>query len=165
MTGPEREMINHVPTIEVPAHDLHRLLLAFRAAIESGAKPDGWAHAADWDWSFERLSDILDAQRIASGHQADPRTRCQHTSAYTWPPVNGPAQWICIRASKGSAERHLVIEDARRHPLGRAVCGFRFADEDIVKRPRAAYRPCGLCEREQRLQGIEVQVSVLGGPT
>ena len=147
-------MTGNRQTVEVPAHDLHRLLLAFRMAVTEGPPSDGWTHAADW--SFERLADILDSYYASiPGHGIDPRTRCQHNSAYKWPSITGPARWIYVR----TRERHLIIHDQHRAHLGlyRALCGFRIAEEDIVKRPRAEYRPCEVCEREQRMQGVDIE--------
>jgi hypothetical protein len=146
-------MTGEKATVEVPAHDLHRLLLAFRIAIASGAKPGGWTHAADWDLSFERLADILDTHHAATGITPDRRTRCQRTSVYNWPDITGQPRPVHVRSPR---QRHLAVPGTYR-----ALCGFRFTAADIVGRPGAAYRACQECERERRLQDLTTEPSRL----
>lgn len=160
-------MTSHAATVEVPAHDLHRLLLSFRAALESGKFPPGtWMHAVDYDWSFERLADILDQYRAANGWHLDPRTRCQRTAVYQWPDASAPARWVSVRGgSHGGRARHLTAGTHAADPgrdglTQRALCGFRFTVADVVKKPSAVYRPCEVCERERQLQGVAVEEPV-----
>jgi hypothetical protein len=78
--------VNETATVEVSVADLHRLLLAFRAALTSGALPPGtWIHAEDWDWSFE----------------------------YAWPDIDGPARWVNIRDSGQARGQHLTTGSGR----------------------------------------------------
>lgn len=143
--------------VTVSAHDLHRLLLQFRAELERrGARPGGWHHAGDWDESFERLADVIDARLLAKGGGRDTRTRCHHDSpVYVWPD-DSSVTWVSLR--RGSAHtsarlRHLVPQG---DPVRRwkTLCGFHFIEEDLVKRPGSLYPQCETCEREQWLRGI-----------
>lgn len=150
-------------TVTVSAHDLHRLLLQFRAEVERGAREPGtWQHAVDYDRSFERLADAIDARYAAMGQEPDPRTRCNHENlVYAWPDNSLPFAWVSIR--NGSADgqtsgrlRHLVPHgDPARE--WKALCGFRFVAEDVARRPSSPYPDCGVCLRERRLCGIPVQ--------
>ena len=138
--------------VKVSAHDLHRLLLEFRAQLKHGDhRPAGyWHHAVDYDKSFERLADIIDARLIAAGLGPDSRTRCQHDNpVYGWPDGPVAVTWVNIRSPR---LRHLAGGEDRLQRF-KALCGLTFVDEDMVDRPSAPYQRCDVCLREQRLRG------------
>lgn len=146
-------------TVKVLAHDLHRLLLEFRAQVERGDRPPGgrrggWHHAVDYDKSFERLADTIDVHLKAAGCPPDPRTRCQHDNpVYSWPESPRSVAWINVSAGPVSGDtgprlRHLAASDT--FTRFKALCGFTFVNEDIAG-PDAGYRRCGVCVREQQL--------------
>lgn len=153
-------------TVRVQVHDLHRLLLEFRRQLERGSKTahsyrGSWQHAVDYDNSFERLADLVDAHLVAAGCEPDPRTRCNHDNpVYTWPEDSGPVAWVSVTAGSidgwtGPRLQHLAREaDARGQ--WKALCGFTFHEDDIATDPRPGYRRCGVCKREQRLRGVSV---------
>jgi hypothetical protein len=160
-----------IDTVKVSAHDLHRLLLEFRAQIERGKHAPGgylggWHHAVDYDRSFERLADIVDAHLVAAGDEPDPRTRCQQDNpVYRWPDSPQSVTWTDVESGAiigdaGPRLRHLAAADGR----GRftTLCGFTFVDEDIAE-PGVSYRRCGVCVREQRLRGNVNVVEREGG--
>jgi len=47
-------------TVRVGQHDLARLLLMFRSLVRD-QEPGSWEHMRDYDLSFERLADAMDA--------------------------------------------------------------------------------------------------------
>ncbi|MFJ8856757.1 hypothetical protein [Streptomyces sp. NPDC102437] len=69
-------------TVRVGHHDLARLLLMFRSLM-SDQKPGAWDHMTDYDLSFERLADAVDAgSQILCGERwqgPDLRMRCTTT--------------------------------------------------------------------------------------
>jgi hypothetical protein len=129
----------------VRAHDLARLLLEFRSLqLTSG---QDWSHMHDYDISFERLADVLDAHG-----RPDPRLRCGHQSAVKWPKAPG-AGWYDIRvASDAAPARHRHLATARGDGFYDAFCGFWFAAGDIVRSPGTPYPNCPVCLRDQRLR-------------
>jgi hypothetical protein len=133
--------------VVVRAHDIARLLLEFRSLqLTSG---QDWSHMRDYDVSFERLADILDAHG-----KPDPRLRCGHQSAVEWPKGKADATWYNIRdASDAAPARHRHFATPRRGGgFYDAFCGFWFVDDDIVRKPTAPYPDCPVCLREQRLR-------------
>ena len=148
-------------TVRVDAHDLHRLLLEFRAQLERHERPvsyrGGWQHACDYDKSFERLADIIDANLATDGDGPDPRTRCRRDlPVYDWPEDPGPLAWVHVTAGSMDGQtrprlRHLVpAEGPRRY---RTLCGFRFATEDVAT-SGGRYPRCVVCARERRVRGL-----------
>ncbi|MFF9022498.1 hypothetical protein [Streptomyces eurythermus] len=76
-------------TLRVGRHDLERLLLEFRKLARK-QEPGSWDHMNDYDLSFERLADAVDAatalRRGSRWEGPDLRMRCSTTEAvYTWP--------------------------------------------------------------------------------
>ncbi|MEV6029390.1 hypothetical protein [Streptomyces sp. NPDC052036] len=76
-------------TLRVGRHDLERLLLEFRALVGK-QEPGSWSHMKDYDLSFERLADAVDAaaqaRQGARWKGPDLRMRCTSTEAvYDWP--------------------------------------------------------------------------------
>lgn len=130
----------------VRAHDLARLLLEFRALqLTSGQE---WSHMHDYDISFERLADVLDAHG-----EPDPRLRCGHHSAVEWPEDDPAASWYDIRDVSDTAPvRHRHLAAARGGGFYDAFCGFWFAADDIVRSPSTPYPECPVCLRERRLR-------------
>jgi hypothetical protein len=133
--------------VVVRAHDLARLLFTFRELQRTSQ--DRWIHMRDYDTSFERLADVLDAHG-----KPDPRRRCGHQPSITWPRERRNATWYNIRDSSYEAparHRHLAAE----RPDGGfydAYCGFWFVTDDIVRKPSQPYPDCPVCLREQRLR-------------
>jgi hypothetical protein len=153
-------------TVRVPARDLHRLLLEFRAQVERGNREPGgylggWHHGVDYDRAFERLADVVDAYLATGGEGPDPRTRCQHDNpVYVWPATPPPMEWINVEAGSiagdiGPRLRHLAAADGSTWRW-KTLCGFTFADDDIPERPEVPYRRCGVCAREQQLRSVVV---------
>lgn len=128
------------------AHDLARLLLEFRSLQLTSAQD--WSRMHDYDISFERLADVLDAHG-----RPDPRLRCGHQSAVEWPEHAPDADWYNIRdASDNAPARHRHLAAARGGGFYDAFCGFWFAADDIVRSPGTPYPDCPVCLREQRLR-------------
>jgi hypothetical protein len=76
-------------TVRVGQHDLARLLLMSRSLMRE-QEPGGWDHMKDYDLSFERLADAVDAatkaRQGASWEGPDLRMRCTTTEpVYDWP--------------------------------------------------------------------------------
>jgi len=155
-------------TVRVQVRDLHRLLLEFRAQLERSRGPvsykGGWHHGVDYDRSFERLADIIDACLAAGGCEPDPRTRCQHGRIYRWPADPESVTWVNVSAGSFAGDidprlRHLAAPGdqlAGAHESYTALCGFTFVGEDIAS---IGYRRCGVCVRERRLRGVPIAVS------
>ncbi|MCL3998219.1 hypothetical protein [Streptomyces lavenduligriseus] len=120
-------------TLRVGRHDLERLLLEFRKLARK-QEPGSWDHMNDYDLSFERLADAVDAatalRRGSRWEGPDLRMRCTTTEAvYTWPkgaPYDGgtPVTWNV--PGYGS---HATSTDPRR-PLPKALCGFSWSKEE-----------------------------------
>lgn len=113
-------------TVRVGQHDLARLLLMFRTLMRE-QRPGRWRHMNDFDLSFERLADAVDAAAEARQGKRwtgpDLRMRCTTTeAAYTWPdgaPYDGgtPVTW-----KVQGYQSHAVAEGSRRR--NRSLCGF-----------------------------------------
>ncbi|MET8748306.1 hypothetical protein [Streptomyces sp. NPDC004728] len=76
-------------TVRVGRHDLARLLLEFRSLVRK-QEPGSWDHMDDYDLSFERLADAVDAgakvRRGTHWEGPDLRLRCTTTEdVYGWP--------------------------------------------------------------------------------
>ncbi|WP_327170206.1 hypothetical protein OG471_01150 [Streptomyces sp. NBC_01336] len=76
-------------TLRVGRHDLERLLLEFRELMRK-QEPASWRHMEDYDLSFERLADAVDAateaRRGTRWEGPDLRMRCTTGEAvYEWP--------------------------------------------------------------------------------
>ena len=141
--------------LEISNHDLHRLLLQFRLEVARRPKGQNWYHDSDYDASFERLADIVNAARIASGRETDPRIRCNHKdAAYVWPQAY-KGQWINIRDTGGAAPqrtgRHIGHLLSRRG-ADNALCGYLYSSEDIIRKPARPYEKCLHCIRESELR-------------
>lgn len=138
-------------TVTVQTWDLYRLLLTFRSLAEASGRE--WSHMVDYDQSFERLADAVEADR----RKPDPRTRCNHTSScYLWPQVR-EVQPVNVRSASlaGTPGRlqHLAYRAGERDGrLYHALCGFGFAQEDTVKKPTTPYPLCPVCDRESKLR-------------
>lgn len=142
------------PTVTVHTADLHRLLLAFRDAIEHPNPRDKWWHMHDWDVSFEQLADAVEE---ACGEEDD-RIRCKPTySCYDWSDFE---EAVPVNVKSGSLTgtpprlRHLAERGDGEWALWDAFCGMSFVDDDVAKKPKSDYAPCPVCAREARLRGI-----------
>ncbi|MER5887017.1 hypothetical protein ABT160_24600 [Streptomyces sp. NPDC001941] len=141
-------------TVRVGQHDLARLLLMFRTLM-CEQSPGKWKHMDDFDLSFERLADAVDASsELRYGkHWTGPdlRMRCTTTEpAYTWPtgaPYDGEATFTWKVPSYGS---HATKDKSFRGITHEALCGFSWAKGD---RPRQVAGPpeCAECRREVQL--------------
>ncbi|KAB2341628.1 hypothetical protein [Actinomadura rudentiformis] len=140
-------------TVRVGRYDLWRLILAFRELTESGGH--GWAHMQDWDISFERLADAVDAGNHVPDGRTDPdyRMRCNLNHPYRWPtdaPYNGGAV-TTVRVTDGDFGTdhgsHYVPSENLQDP--QALCGFSFAPEEA--RPITGEPRCRECRRELSL--------------
>lgn len=149
--------------VKVRAHDLHRLLLEFRAQLERHERPvtyrGGWIHGRDYDRSFERLADIVDTWLKAGGEGPDSRTRCQPGHpVYEWPVDPGPMAWVVVTAGAafgdiGPRLRHLAAGPTGPQAEYQSLCGFKFVDEDIAS-SGTTYKRCTVCAREQRVRDL-----------
>lgn len=140
-------------TLRVNRLDLCRLLLTFRELAEQQDRR-AWTHMEDYDVSFERLADAVDAtNQVFFGRRwsgPDYRMRCDLSDAYQWPkgaPYDGGevttvrVQDEDLRADCGS---HYVPAPMGRWP--RALCGFGFAPQEA--KPAAGEPDCPECRRE-----------------
>ncbi|GAA2359588.1 hypothetical protein [Streptomyces cuspidosporus] len=138
-------------TVRVGHHDLERLLLMFRSLVRE-QEPGSWEHMRDYDLSFERLADAVDAAAKAwQGSRwegPDLRLRCTTTEAvYDWPdgaPYDGgtPVTWNV--PGYGS---HATSGDSRGLPT--SLCGFTWSTEE--GRPVSGLPDCRECLREVQL--------------
>ncbi|MFJ4633859.1 hypothetical protein [Streptomyces sp. NPDC088847] len=138
-------------TVRVGQHDLARLLLMFRSLVRE-QEPGSWDHMRDYDLSFERLADAVDAaaqaRQGATWEGPDLRMRCTTTeAAYDWPkgaPYDGgtPATW-----KVPGYDSHAVTEGSRRR--NRSLCGFSWAQEE--GRAVEGLPKCRECLREVQL--------------
>lgn len=111
-------------TVRVGKHDLERPLLMFRTLV-SKEEPGSWDHMRDYDLSFERLADAVDAadQALRGSGWKDPdlRLRCTTTEAvYDWPdgaPLRG--------RDDGHVERSRLRLPCRRCHCGPAEVAVR----------------------------------------
>ncbi|WP_222844615.1 hypothetical protein [Saccharomonospora sp. CUA-673] len=134
-------------TVRVQRHDLARLLLEFRtsqAKQESGR----WLHMHDYDRSFERLADAVDAgdqtRRGSRWTGPDYRMRCTTDPVYVWPegsPHEGPVTTVHV-PGHGS---HYVLDPTHV----KALCGFGWAPEEDT--PTNDEATCTACRREHQL--------------
>lgn len=125
-------------TVRVGHHDLSRLLLMFRSLMRD-QKPGLWDHVRDYDLSFERLADAVDAgSQIRYGKDwqgPDLRMRCTTTEpVYDWPdsaPYDGEATFTWNVPGYGSH----AGKDDQIHPYSNpALCGFSWAQGDKPRR-------------------------------
>ncbi|WP_234432671.1 MULTISPECIES: hypothetical protein [unclassified Streptomyces] len=139
-------------TLRVGRHDLERLLLEFRELMRK-QEPGSWKHMQDYDLSFERLADAVDAataaRRGARWEGPDLRMRCTTPeAAYIWPkgaPYDGgtPVVWNVL--GYGS---HATSSDPRR-PRPKALCGFSWSTQE--GRVVDGLPDCRECLREVQL--------------
>ncbi|MFD8828650.1 hypothetical protein ACFV1C_40755 [Streptomyces sp. NPDC059605] len=138
-------------TLRVGRHDLERLLLMFRLLMRE-QKPGRWRHMDDYDLSFERLADAVDAatkaRRGARWEGPDLRLRCTTTEdVYEWPkgaPYDGGATVTWNVPGYGS---HATDDDSTGLPT--ALCGFRWSTEE--GRRVEGLPDCRECRREVQL--------------
>ncbi|MFB7763602.1 hypothetical protein [Streptomyces xiamenensis] len=139
-------------TVRVRYQDLGRLLFMFRQLV--GQQPAGtWKHMRDYDVSFERLADAVDAadEAIHGAHWEGPNLRLRCTTAepvYAWPdgaPYDGgtPATWNI----KGHGSHATPEDDDER--LFRALCGFQWARREGQRID--GLPDCPECRREVKL--------------
>jgi hypothetical protein len=139
-------------TLRVGRHDLEWLLLEFRALVAK-QEPGSWSHMTDYDLSFERLADAVDAataaRRGARWEGPDLRMRCTTTeAAYTWPtgaPYEGGTPVVWNVPGYGS---HAASGDPRR-PRPKALCGFSWSTQE--GRVVDGLPDCRECLREVQL--------------
>ncbi|QQM46396.1 hypothetical protein JEQ17_48020 [Streptomyces liliifuscus] len=123
----------------------------FRSVVRK-QEPGSWDHMRDYDLSFERLADAVDAAAQArqgvKWEGPDLRMRCTTTDpVYDWPdgaPYDGgtPVTWNV--PGYGS---HAAADDDRRWP--KALCGFSWSEEE--GRPASGLPDCRECLREVAL--------------
>ncbi|MCX5207553.1 hypothetical protein OG897_39885 [Streptomyces sp. NBC_00237] len=142
-------------TVRVDQHDLARLLLMFRTLMRQ-QQPGKWKHMRDFDLSFERLADAVDASsQIRYGKRwdgPDLRMRCTTTEpVYTWPkgaPYDRRATFTWNVPGYGSH----ATEDDQVHPdsVSTSLCGFSWGFDD---KPRlvGGLPDCPECRREVQL--------------
>lgn len=137
-------------TVRVRRHDLARLLLEFRRLAER-QRPESWSHMHDYDVSFERLADVVDAaDRVFYGTRwqgPDYRMRCSLSPVYEWPegaPYDGSKVTTMRVAGHGS---HYVADPTDELP--KALCGFWWASEEGT--PTTGEPSCPECRREPGL--------------
>lgn len=141
-------------TVRVDQHDLARLLLMFRSLMRE-QKPGSWDHMRDYDLSFERLADAVDAssQIRYARHWTGPdlRMRCTTTEpVYDWPngaPYDGEATFTWMVPGYGS---HATKDERFRGVTHTALCGFSWAKGDKPRRVEAL-PDCAECRREVQL--------------
>ncbi|WP_245962281.1 hypothetical protein, partial [Streptomyces ardesiacus] len=140
-------------TVRVDQHDLARLLLMFRSLMRQ-QRPGRWKHMHDFDLSFERLADAVDASsELRYGKrwtEPDVRMRCTTTeAAYEWPngaPYDGEATFTWLVPGYGSH----ATKDESFQVTHKALCGFSWVKD--VKPRRVEGRPaCPECRREVQL--------------
>jgi hypothetical protein len=138
-------------TVRVGKHDLERLLLMFRSVVRK-QEPGSWDHMRDYDLSFERLADAVDAaaqaRQGAKWEGPDLRMRCTTTEAvYDWPegaPYGGGTAVTWNVPGYGS---HATSGHPRRRT--KALCGFSWAEEE--GRIVSGLPDCRECLREVQL--------------
>ncbi|MEV5273423.1 hypothetical protein [Streptomyces werraensis] len=120
-------------TVRVGQHDPARLLLIFRSLMRE-QKPGSWGHMRDYDLSFERLADAVDASsQIRYGKRwtgPDLRMRCTTTEpVYDWPegaPYDGEATFTWMVPGYGS---HASEDDQVDLYSNTALCGWLCSPE------------------------------------
>jgi hypothetical protein len=138
-------------TVRVGQHDLARLLLMFRSLVREQG-PGSWDHMRDYDRSFERLADAVDA--AAQARQGtrwdgpDLRMRCTTTEAvYEWPegaPYDSGKTATWSVPGYGS---HATSDDDEGRLM--SLCGFSWAQEE--GRCVSGLPDCRECRREVQL--------------
>jgi hypothetical protein len=143
-------------TVTVYTADLHRLLLAFRDAIEHPPLRDSdqWRHMWDWDVRFEELADVVEKALGAP----DDRIRCKpNYRRYEWGEFEDLVPVNVKNASLSGTParlRHLAELGDGGPITYLALCGFHLVEDDIAKKPKADYPMCPVCSREARLRGV-----------
>lgn len=141
-------------TVRVSPDDMGRLLVEFRSAVRRGHHGylGGWHHMVDFDLSFERLADAVDAARRPGLPPAD-RMRCEHEDPYVWPSVpKGALEHIVVKRRPDECSLSLVhtawgLDD---EGLYRSLCGLHLGvpeDGQVTKKATT----CVVCNREERL--------------
>lgn len=138
-------------TVRVGRHDLERLLLEFRSLVRE-QEPGSWDHMDDYDLSFERLADAVDAgakaRRGTRWEGPDLRLRCTTTEdVYGWPegaPYDGGTTVTWNVPGYGS---HATDDDFT--DLLTSLCGFRWSAEE--GRRVKGLPDCRECLREVQL--------------
>ncbi|WP_256257190.1 hypothetical protein [Streptomyces sp. MUSC 14] len=149
-------------TVRVDQHDLARLLLMFRSLMRE-QKPGSWDHMRDYDLSFERLADAVDASsQIRYGKRwtgPDLRMRCTTTEpVYDWPegaPYDGEATFTWMVPGYGS---HASKDDQVDLYSNTALCGFYWVKGDRPRRVEGL-PDCPECRREIQLGAERPRVS------
>lgn len=141
-------------TVRVDQHNLARLLLMFRSLMRE-QKPGSWDHMRDYDLSFERLADAVDASsQIRYGKRwtgPDLRMRCTTTEpVHDWPegaPYDGEATFTWMVPGYGS---HASEDDQVSPYSNTALCGFYWVKGDRPRRVEGL-PDCPECRREVQL--------------
>ncbi|MFF2235729.1 hypothetical protein [Streptomyces anulatus] len=137
-------------TLRVGRHDLERLVLEFRELMRK-QEPGSWRHMEDYDLSFERLADAVDAateaRRGARWEGLELRMRCTTGEAvYEWPegaPYEGGTTVTWNVPGHGS---HAT--DPAEDPT-MSLCDFRWAEGE--GRRVSGLPDCRECRREVQL--------------
>ncbi|MEV0957923.1 hypothetical protein AB0I97_18950 [Streptomyces sp. NPDC049951] len=138
-------------TVRVGQHDLARLLLMFRSLMRE-QEPGSWEHMRDYDVSFERLADAVDAaaeaRQGARWEGSDLRMRCTTTEpVYEWPegaPYDGGTTVTWNVRGYGS---HATSDDDENQLT--SLCGFTWSEEE--GRRMSGLPDCRECRREVQL--------------
>ncbi|WP_432127503.1 hypothetical protein [Streptomyces sp. bgisy082] len=138
-------------TVRVGRHDLERLLLEFHSLVRT-REPGSWEHMNDYDLSFERLADAVDAgtaaRQGARWEGPDLRMRCTTTEdVYEWSegaPYDGRTTVTWNVPGYGV---HATDDDSVDLPI--SLCGFRWS---VKEGRRVKGLPsCPECLREVQL--------------
>lgn len=149
-------------TVRVSVRDLHRLLLEFRHLLENADQSacQEWGHMVDYDQSFERLADAVDAgsrlgAKYPGSDEPDLRTRCKDHPVYSWPAspetYGGPVKVEAFRVSGGYGVHYMTMGDGTPGSFPTALCGFWCTPEE-ARRTKAA-PDCSVCVREAEIMG------------
>jgi hypothetical protein len=142
-------------TLRVGQHDLARLLLMFRSLARK-QEPGSWNHMRDYDLSFERLADAVDAAaeaRQGAGWEGpDLRMRCTTTDpVYDWPdgaPYDGGTTITWNVPGHGS---HATSDDDE-HRRPTSLCGFSWSEREGQR--VSGLPDCRECRREVQLSAV-----------
>ncbi|OIV38731.1 hypothetical protein BIV57_04365 [Mangrovactinospora gilvigrisea] len=115
-----------------------------------------WEHMHDYDASFEKLADAVDAAHRALAHGQrggwmgpDLRMRCTTTDAvYTWPECAPYDKRATIAWNVTGCGSHAADPDDGP----RALCGFRWTEQE--GRIIDGLPDCGECRREVQLGAV-----------
>ncbi|MGW2612015.1 hypothetical protein FNV65_00595 [Streptomyces sp. S1A1-8] len=126
-------------------------LLLFRSLVRDQG-PGSWKHMKDYDLSFERLADAVDAaaeaRQGARWEGPDLRMRCTATeSVYEWPegtPYDGGTAATWNVSGYGS---HAASDDEEDRLT--SLCGFTWAERE--SRRVSGLPDCRECQREIQL--------------